>query len=159
MESSSSGNSSISNNIVAILHYVVVGILLIGGFAYWYWQPSTLNPVTDPKAAEAIALVQTHQAVDAPTLLQALANRTKLVKERGKGARLGEWQVEPMQNGQFMVRVWLREEGTRQWFEREYVWRVRLDSRQVMPMSNFAIELMPQRDEASQGSMPPRPLQ
>lgn len=158
MDSSPSITAFSSKSIVTILHYAVVGILLIGGFAYWYLKPPTLNPVTDPKAAEAMALVQTHQAVDAPTLLQSLANRTKVVEDRGKGVRLGEWQVEHVKDSQYMVRVWLREEGTRQWFEREYVWRVHLDTRQVMPMSNFAIELMPQRDESRPRPIPPMPV-
>ena len=151
MASTPSPTNFSSKSVVTLLHYAVVGLLLVGGIAYWYWKPSTLNPVLDSKAAEALALVQTHQAIDAPTLLQALANRAKIVADRGKGVRLGQWQVEHVQGPQYMVRVWLREEGSRQWFEREYVWRVRLDKRKIQPMSNFAIELMPTSNRSDKG--------
>ena len=157
MATSSPVTTFSSKSIITFLHYAVAGILVIGGVGYWYLKPPTLNPVTDPKAAEAMALVQTHQAANAATLLQALADRTKIVKDRGKGVRLGEWQVEHVKDSHYMVRVWLREEGTRQWFEHEYVWRVDLDTRQVVPMSNFASELMPQR-EASDAYPFPRGL-
>jgi hypothetical protein len=40
----------------------------IGG--YLFWRP--LNPMADPKAAHALALVQTHPARNAPSIRQAI---------------------------------------------------------------------------------------
>lgn len=133
----------------------MAGLLIIGGLAFWYLKPPALNPMADPQAAEALALVHTHQAMDAPTLLQALANRVKTMSERGQGVRLGEWQVQQRGERTYMVRIWLREEGTKQWFERDYSWHVDLDSRSIRPMSNFAVELMPRNRSSSHSTLSP----
>ncbi len=140
-------------SLTRILHYATAGLLIIGVLAFWYLQPPALNPMADPQAAKALALVQTHQASDAPTLLQAIANRVKTMSERGQGVRLGEWQVQQRGERTYMVRIWLREEGTTQWFERDYSWQVDLDRRSIRPMSNFAVELMP-RNRSSSHSTP-----
>ncbi len=126
-----------------VLHYVVLGLLILGGAAYWYLTPATLNPMADPRAAEALALVQTHRAAQAPTLLQALTDRVKVLKGRGQGVRVGEWRVQHLQGDFYIVRVWVREQGTREWFEREYVWRADLSRRVVAAMTRAALDLMP----------------
>lgn len=135
-----------SSSLVKWIHYLVVGVLVAGGLAYWALKPPTLNPMADPRAAEAMALVHTHRAQNAPTLLQALTNRVQRIAARGQGVKLGEWTVEP-QKGQpdtYLVKVFVREEGTRQqWFEREYVWRVDVTKRSVVPLSMPAEDLMP----------------
>ena len=117
--------------------------MIVGVVAYWMLKPSTLNPVVEPQAIQALALVQTHQAKQAPTLLQALTNRAKERTERGKGIRIGEWNVKQLENGDYVVSVGVREEGTKQWFENEYVWRVDLNKSKITPYSNYAVELMP----------------
>ena len=125
-----------------LLHLATGAVLIVGVVAYWMLKPSTLNPVVEPRAIQALALVQTHQAKHAPTLLQALTNRAKEKAERGKGIRIGEWNVRQLDNGDFVVSVRVREEGTRQWFENEYVWRVDLQKGKIIPYSNYAVELM-----------------
>ena len=56
--------------IVIWLEWAAV-VLLIGGVAaYIFWKP--LNPMSNPKAAEALAIVQTHAAKSAPTIRQAI---------------------------------------------------------------------------------------
>lgn len=135
-------------NLVKLIHYLVVGLLVVGGLAYWALKPATLNPMADARAAEAMALVQTHRAQNAPTLLQALTDRVERIVARGQGVKLGEWTVEPQKkrDNVYLVKVFVREEGTReQWFEREYVWQVDLAERSVIPMSMPAEDLMPPR--------------
>ncbi|MBM4122630.1 MAG: hypothetical protein FJ249_08565 [Nitrospira sp.] len=134
-----------SSSLVTFIHYLVVALLVAGGLAYWALKPPTLNPMADPRAAEAMALVQTHRAQRAPTLLQALSDRVQRIAARGQGVKLGEWTVEPQKGREdtYLVKVFVREEGARQWFEREYVWRVDLTKRSVVPLSMPAEDLMP----------------
>jgi hypothetical protein len=99
--------------------------------------------MADPQAAEALALVQTHRALDAPTILQAINDRVKRRAARGLGVRLDQWRVKKEGPNTYLVRVIMREEGTSQWYEREYVWRVNLAGRSVEPASLPATDLMP----------------
>jgi len=47
---------------VKIIHYAVVAILVLGA-AYFVWtKPPTVNPLLDRRAADALAMVQTHRA-------------------------------------------------------------------------------------------------
>ncbi len=136
---------------ITILHYAVAALLFIGIAGYWYLQPGGISPISDPRAAKAMALVQTHQAHQAPTLLQALNQLAQTVEDRGKGVRIGEWTVEHLQDDYYRVQVWVREEGFRQWFERDFAWQVDLNKGRVMPLSDFAAQLMPR------GERPPQP--
>jgi len=129
--------------VVKLLHYLVVGLLLLGGLAYWLLKPPTLNPMADAQAAEAMALVQTHKAQRAPTLRQALTDRVQAIAARGQGVRLGEWRVEQEQGDLYLVKIYLREQGTTQWFEREYTWRVDLGTKSVVALTLPAADLMP----------------
>jgi hypothetical protein len=121
----------------------VLGLLIAGGVAYWLWKPASLNPMADARAAEAMALVQTHRAQHAPTLLQAVTNRVRAMAVQGQGVRLGEWRVERQAEDIYLVRVIIREQGTKQWFEREYLWRADLAKRSVQAISLPAMDLMP----------------
>ena len=126
-----------------ILHYAGAGILLLVGISYWYFKPPSVNPMADPMAAEAMALVQTHRAQRAPTLRQAITDRVQAMAARGQGVRLGEWRVEHQRGDVYLVRIWVREQGTRQWFEQEYIWRVDVPKRSVEPLTMAATDLMP----------------
>ncbi|MFM8552797.1 MAG: hypothetical protein ACKOCD_10915 [Nitrospiraceae bacterium] len=130
-----------------LLHYLVVGLLIIGGLAYWAIKPPTVNPMADPRAAEAMALVQTHRAREAPTLRQALTDRVQGMAARGKGVRMGEWTVEKKRDDLYVVKIFVREEGSQggglRWFERDYEWQVDLSKQAVVPMSMPAEDLMP----------------
>ncbi|MCK6498218.1 MAG: hypothetical protein L6Q38_01925, partial [Nitrospira sp.] len=64
-----------------VLHYGILLLLIGGVFLYWWMKPPTINPVLDPQAAEALALVQTHRAAGYPTILQAFNERVRLQKE------------------------------------------------------------------------------
>ncbi|MEW6544127.1 MAG: hypothetical protein AB1411_11005 [Nitrospirota bacterium] len=129
-----------------LIHFGGAGLLIAAGLAYWLWKPPSLNPMADPQAAEAMALVQTHRARQAPTLRQAVTDRVRAMEQRGQGVRVGEWRVEKQQGprGEFyLVTINIREEGAKQWFEREYVWQVDLANRSIVPLSMPAEDLMP----------------
>ena len=157
MESMSTQGSARSPSFTTVMHYAIAALLILGGLAYWYLKPPSLNPMADPRAAEAIALVQTHEAQRAPTLLQALNDRVKRIKERGRGVRLGEWRVEPLDNDLYAVKIWIREEGTKEWFEREYVWRVDLSKRSVAALTDAAADLMVSDIRPPNVFVPPAP--
>ena len=157
MESMRSQGPVRSWSFATIMHYAIAALLILGGLAYRYLKPPSLNPMADPRAAEAIALVQTHRAERAPTLLQALTNRVKRIKERGRGVRLGEWRVEHFDGDLYVVKVWIREEGTKEWFEREYVWRVDLSRRSVAALTDPAANLMPPDVRPPVVLLPPSP--
>ena len=137
-----------------MLHYLVGGLLIGGVLLYWWMKPSGINPMADPRAAEAMALVQTHRAEHAPTLRQALSNRAKEMQGRGIGVRVGEWNVEHEGGERYLVKVFVREQGTKQWFEREYIWEVNLAKKRIVGVTLPAIDLMPS-DEKSPTVGPP----
>jgi hypothetical protein len=126
-----------------ISHYLLVGLLLTGGMAYWLLKPATLNPMADPMAAEALALVQTHQARSGATLMQSISERVKTLRERGQGVRLGEWTVQREQESTYLVRIWMREQATKGWFELDYLWKVDVMRKTVVPLTMAAADLMP----------------
>ncbi len=132
-----------ASSVTKILHWVVGLLLIAGGLGYWYLKPAGLNPMADPRAAEAMALVQTHRAKKATTVLQALNKRVQAMEARGQGVRLGEWTVQQAGTDRYVVRVWVREKGSRQWFEREYQWQVNLGTRTVVAITTAAEDLMP----------------
>lgn len=146
--------SSRTFSLSRVLHYLIGTLLVAGGVAYWALKPPTLNPMSDPQAAEAMALVQTHRAEHAPTLRQALTNRVQGMEERSIGVRLGEWQVEHQQGNLYLVKVFVREQGTKQWFEREYIWQVNLAKKTVIGITLPAIDVMP-ADEKGPSLAPP----
>lgn len=153
-ESSQKARSSIAGT----LHYAVLVLALGGGVAYWALKPPTVNPMADPRAAEAMALVQTHRAQGAPTLRHAITQRVQSIAARGQGVRLGEWTVERQNEDIYLVKIDMREQGTRQWFEREYIWRVDVSKRSVVPFSMLAEDLMPLSDRpVTPGAGPPIP--
>lgn len=105
--------------------------------------------MADARAAEAMALVQTHRAHHAPTLRQAITDRVQALAKRGQGVKLGEWRVERERGDLYLVKITLREQGTRTWFEQEYLWRVDLDTRSVVALTLPASDLMPTERDAS----------
>jgi hypothetical protein len=126
---------------VKIIHYVVFGLLVVGAVAYIVLRP--LDPMSNPEAAEAMALVQTHRAQQSPTIRQAISERVKGLSDKGKGVNLREWRVEREPSGTFLVRVSIREQVSVEWFERNYLWRVDVAKRSVLPLTIPASTLMP----------------
>lgn len=132
-----------------IIHYGVVGILVIAGGLYWLLKPASVNPLSDPRAAEAMALVQTHRALGAPSIRQAIDQHARTVAARGRGVRVGEWMVERERSEVYLVRILIREEGSVEWFERSYAWRVDVANGIVRPLTIAATGLMPLAPDSS----------
>jgi hypothetical protein len=77
-------------------------------------------------------MVQTHRAIDFPTILQAMTEHVRSMSERNRGARLGEWRVKQVEGDLYEIRVLLRDQGvTGQWFEREFIWHADLATKRV----------------------------
>ena len=51
--------------------------------------------------------------------------------------------MEREQGDVYLVKIFLREQGTKQWFEREYTWRVDLGTKSVVALTDPAADLMP----------------
>lgn len=135
-----------------IIHYAVLAAVVVGGLVYWALRPETLNPMADPQAAKAMALVQTHPAHQAATIRQAISERVRSLKENGRGVYLGEWNVEQVGEQAYLVSILMREEGSRGWIERQYTWRVDVRRKAVQAIGMPAMDVMPLED------LPPSPF-
>ena len=149
---------------VKVIHYAVV-VLLIVGSAYYVWtKPPTVNPLIDRRGADALAMVQTHRAQGYPTILQAMTEHVRSMKDRGLNARLGEWRVKQVDGDIYEVRVQLRDQGqTGQWFEREFIWHAHLSLKKVNAASLPADGITPKEPEPEVPASPavpqfPKPL-
>ena len=133
-----------------IIHYAVVAVLVLGAVYYLWMKPPSLSPIPDSRAAEALALVQTHPAQGYPTILQAMTEHVRSMSERKKVARLGEWRVKQLEGDQYEIRVQLRDQGaTGQWFEREFIWHADLSSKKVNAASLAADGVTPKEPDAA----------
>ena len=133
-----------------IIHYAVVAVLVLGAVYYLWMKPPSLNPIPDSRAAEALALVQSHQAQGYPTILEAMTGHVRSMSERNRVARLGEWRVKYVEGDQYEIRVQLRDQGvTGQWFEREFIWHADLSSKKVNAASLAADGVTPKEPDAA----------
>jgi len=135
---------------VKIVHYAAIAVLVLGVLYYLWLKPPSLNPIADSRAAEALALVQTHRAQGYPTILQAMTEHVRSMNERNRGARLGEWRVKQLEGDQYEIRVQLRDQGaTGQWFEREFIWHADLALKKVNAASLPADGVTPKAPDAA----------
>ena len=133
-----------------IIHYAVVAVLVLGALYYLWMKPQSLNPMADRRAAEALALVQTHQAQGYPTILQAMTEHVRSMSERNRVARLGEWRVKQLEGDLYEVRIQLRDQGVNgQWFEREFIWQADLSLKKVNAASLPADGVTPKDPDAA----------
>ncbi len=127
-----------------IIHYAAVAVLLLGAVYYLWMQPPSLKPVVEGRAAEALTMVQTYQAIGYPTILQAMTEHVRSMKERDRVSRLGEWRVKQVEGDLYEIRVQLRDQGaTGQWFEREFIWHADLALKKVNAASLSADGVTP----------------
>ena len=146
---SSADSAPSSFSMVKIIHYAVVAVLVLGVLYYLWMKPPSLNPMSDPRAAEALALVQTHRAQGYPTILQAMTEHVRSMSERNRVARLGEWRVKQVEGDLYEVRIQLRDQGvTGQWFEREFIWHANLSLKKVNAASLPADGVTPKEPDA-----------
>lgn len=133
-----------------IIHYAAVAVLLLGAVYYLWMQPPSLKPVVDGRAAEALAMVQTYRAIGYPTILQAMTEHVRSMKEHDRVSRLGEWRVKQMEGDLYEVRLQVRDQGTTgQWFEREFIWHADLALKKVNAASLPADGVTPKDPDAA----------
>ena len=139
----------VSLTMVKLLRLAALTLLLSGILYYLWMKPPSLNPIPDSRAAEALALVQSHQAQGYPTILEAMTGHVRSMSERNRVARLGEWRVKYVAGDQYEIRVQLRDQGvTGQWFEREFIWHADLSSKKVNAASLAADGVTPKEPDA-----------
>ena len=138
------------------VHFAVMAVLVLGGLYYvWTGLPrviQTLDKQTlDKQEAEALALVQSHPAIGAGTILQAMNEHVRSMKDRGQGVRLGEWRVKHVEGDVYEIRVQLRDQSVRgQWFEREFIWHAHLTLKKVNAASLPADGVTPKAPDVEQ---------
>jgi hypothetical protein len=127
-----SGETSLRLFGIHVAQYAIVAVLLLGGLYYaWTTLPSTA-PSRTAREAEALALVQNYPAIGFPSIVDAMNEHVRTMKERGQGVRLGEWRVKQVEGHIYEIRVQLRDQSVRgQWFEREFIWHAHLDLKKV----------------------------
>ena len=135
------------SSLVIALEWAAV-VLLVGGVAgYIFWKP--LDPMGDPRAARALALVQTHPARSAPSIRQAIDDVMRANRTADRLSSISAWAVrlddQAGERDSYRVRVVVRLPGDQKsrWIEWEYLWTVRLSSQAVIPLSRPAVEVMP----------------
>ena len=146
----SGDGSLVFSTMVKIIRYAVVTVLVLGSLYYFWMMPPSLKPMTDHRAAEALALVQTHRALGYPTILQAMTEHVRSMSERNRVAWLGEWRVKQVEGDQYEIRIQLRDQGvTGQWFEREFIWHADLSLKKVNAASLAADGVTPKEPDAA----------
>ena len=147
---SSASSAPSSFSMVKIIQYAAVAVLVLGAVYYLWLKPPSLNPITDRRSAEALALVQSHRAQGYPTILQAMTEHVRSMSERNRVARLGEWQVKQVEGDLYEIRVQLRDQGvTGEWFEREFIWHADLSLKKVNAASLPADGVTPKEPDAA----------
>ena len=144
-----------------IIHYAAVAVLVLGVLYYLWLNPPSVKPVVEGRAAEALALVQTHRAVDYPTILLAMTEHVRSMNERNRVSRLGEWRVKQLEGDMYEIRLQVRDQGEKgQWFEREYIWHADLALKKVNAASLPADGVTPKAadDEPTGSPAPPFPI-
>ena len=146
----SAGSAPSSFSTVKIISYAGVAVLVLGALYYVWMKPPSMNPMVDRRAAEALALVQTHRAQGYPTILQAMTEHVRSMSERNRVARLGEWRVKQVEGDLYEIRIQLRDQGvTGQWFEREFIWHADLSLKKVNAASLPADGVTPKEPDAA----------
>src|SRR2546428_10164027 len=142
-----------------------VVVPLAGVAAYLIWKP--LDPMADPRAAQALALVQTHPARSTPTIRQAIDAIVKANRKDDRTPMVGDWTVRRDEGNGYLVRVVVRLPGDEKhrWIEWDYLWRGGLFPPTPIPPARAAGGGVPPRTPprgASRplffcGPSPPRP--
>ena len=125
----------------------------MGGFLYSKPQGGVPNIPNDPKAHEALELVQLHPGRNASTLEESVNQYVRDLEAKDIPHHKGAWQVEEEQPGVYAVRILIREKNFNEWIERKFAWRVTLKDKTIRVISLAAIHFMPFHE------LPPLPHQ
>ena len=143
---------------IGTLHYAIVALLVVAGLYYAWTSLPSGTPTRGAREAEALALVQHHPAIGAPSILDAMHEHVRNMKDRGQGVRLGEWRVKQVEGNIYEIRVQLRDQSVRgQWFEREFIWHAHLDLKRVNAASLPADGVTPKAPDSDQPTAPEYP--
>ena len=124
----------------------------------WMGLPRFNQVAMDERQVEALRLVQSSPAIGAATILEAMNDHVRSMKDRGQGVRLGEWRVAHVEGDLYEIRVQLRDQSVRgQWFERDYIWHAHLGRKKVNAASLPADGVTPKQPDADQPMTPPVP--
>jgi len=145
-----------------IIHFVVMALMVMGGLYYiWSGMPASdkqMDEQRDEQEMEALTLVQSHPAIGAPTILEAMTVHVDSMKARGQGVRLGEWRVKHVERDIYEIRVQLRDQSvTGQWFEREFIWHAHMGLKKVNAASLPADGVTPKAPDEELPAFPQAP--
>ncbi len=140
-------------NVRSLIGFGILALLIVAGFVFSRPQGGTPDVPDDPDAHEALELVRSHPARNAPTLEDAINQYVEKLSAQGTPLHQGEWQVGKERPGVYAVRMLVREKGFNEWIEREFAWRVTLKDKTVRVISLAAIHFMPFHE------LPPLPHQ
>lgn len=142
--------------VIRVIQAVALAVIVLGGLYYAWTGLPRVNPVTlDKQEAEALTLVQSSPAIGAATILDAMNEHVRSMKDRGQGVRLGEWRVAHVEGDIYEIRVQLRDQSVRgQWFEREYIWHAHLGRKKVNAASLPADGVTPKEPDSDQPRTP-----
>ncbi|MCY4613958.1 MAG: hypothetical protein OXB94_10115 [Nitrospira sp.] len=140
-------------NVRSVFGFGILVVLIVVGFMFSRPQGGTPDVPDDPEAHEALELVRSHPARNAPTLEDAINQYVEELSAQGTPLHQGEWQVGKERPGVYAVRMLVREKGFNEWIEREFAWRVTLKDKTVRVISLAAIHFMPFHE------LPPLPHQ
>ncbi len=140
-------------SIRSVLGLGALALLVIAGFLFSRPEGKTPDIPDDAQAREALELVRSHPARNAPTLEQAILTYVEELEAQGVPVRQGAWQVGKEHPGVYAVRMLVREKGSQEWIEREFAWRVTLKDTTVRVISLAAVHFMPFHE------LPPLPHQ
>lgn len=140
-------------NVRSLIGFGILALLIVAGFMFSRPEGGTPDVPDDPEAHEALELVRSHPARNAPTLEDAINQYVEELSAQGTPLHQGEWQVGKERPGVYAVRMLVREKGFNEWIEREFAWRVTLKDKTVRVISLAAIHFMPFHE------LPPLPHQ
>jgi hypothetical protein len=148
-------SSSPSPIVIRLIRFIVIFVLMLGVGYYSWNQLSSSPPALDQREAEALVLVQSARALGSGTILEAMNEHVRSMKERGLGVRLGEWRVKHVDGDVYEIRVQLRDQSVRgQWFEREFIWHAHLKLKKVNAASLPADGVTPKEPDEEQPAGP-----
>ncbi|MCZ6799540.1 MAG: hypothetical protein O7F12_03545 [Nitrospirae bacterium] len=134
------------------LIYIIVGFFICAGLASQFITPTKIVVPEDPLAEEALNLIKAHPARQSPSIDMAIQEIAKDLKNRGKFVHLGEWRVAKEAEGTYMVSILIKEQGTTEWIERDYAWRVDTRDKSLRIVTLPATHIMPFHE------LPPMPM-
>ena len=126
-----------------VMGFIVLLAVFVGLWLYLSTPEEKLYLPNDPQAQVALELVKSHAARKEGTVAEALSDMVEQLRQQGVTFREGDWRVATQGEDTYVVSKIIREKGSVEWIEREFVWRVNVKERWVKVISLAAQGLMP----------------